>query len=382
MQIENRAGNHRSHFLQRISVLIMVCTVALCMGRAQAEDHVATRLGNPATRFAAPVNSPEDLRSRFRDPALQPDIEEILRQWGWSGRPQDLYRAAQTAEITEVSISVGVVMPFMSSRENGKPVCLRNVTWAGKEPTPAYLFVFTSNGRRYRCITPRACCNFYLEDLGLEPVPALALECTAPAEAFPNRPFEMCLTARNPGTGSAPKVTVRLPLPGIASVVSVGDGGTATQDGIIWELANLPAKAAKKLCVRLSTPAPALFTFDPVATAGTIKPAHLEDPIEVGGEVTYQIRVTNQGSAELTNVRLHFDPPPNEEFVSGDGPTIVHKTEGSVATDPLGTLAPKDKAVWRVIVKATQPGDVRFKVELTSDQLTKPVYQEESTRLY
>jgi len=92
--------------------------------------------------------------------------------------------------------------------------------------------------------------------------------------------------------------------------------------------------------------------------------------------------VTNQGSAELTNVKLDFHLPPNEEFVTGDGPTAIRKTETSISTDRLAALAVKDRAVWRLTVKALQPGDVRFKIELTSDQIEKPVTQEESTRLY
>ena len=60
-------------------------------------------------------------------------------------------------------------MPFMSSREAGKAICLRNVTWAGKEPIHAYAFTFASNGRLYRCITPKPCSNFFVVDLGPEP---------------------------------------------------------------------------------------------------------------------------------------------------------------------------------------------------------------------
>jgi uncharacterized repeat protein (TIGR01451 family) len=366
-----------------------------------AEAHRATRLGNPNTRFAAPVSDAEDLRFRFRDSRLRPDIEAVLRQWAWSGRVEDLYRAAATAEIRDVNIAVGAVMPFMSSRENGKPICLRNVTWAGKEPTPALLFNFTSNGRRYRCVTPKACCNFYVEDLGLEPVPGLALECVTPREALPHRPVEICLIARNPGTGPTAKAAIRLSLPANASVINVSDGGVASQQVVTWELPNLEPKASRKVCLRVNAPEPGLLTFDAVATAANINPARsscftkvtgvpavlletvdLEDPIEIGGQIIYRITVTNQGSAELTNLKLDFHLPTNEEFVVGDGPTAIRKTETSISTDRLLTLAAKDRAVWRVTVKALQPGDVRFKIDLTSDQFEKPITQEESTRLY
>jgi hypothetical protein len=49
---------------------------------------------------------------------------------------------------------------------------------------------------------------------------------------------------------------------------------------------------------------------------------------------------------------------------------------------PLSSLAPKAKAAWRVVVRAVRPGDVRFKVVLNVDQLTRPVEETESTHLY
>lgn len=91
------------------------------------ESHRATFLGNPATRFAPPLQSPDDLRSRFRDEKLRPDFAEVLRQWGWDGQVADLFAAAASAEIKEAPIAVGETMPFMSSRKDGRPMCLRNV---------------------------------------------------------------------------------------------------------------------------------------------------------------------------------------------------------------------------------------------------------------
>ena len=49
---------------------------------------------------------------------------------------------------------------------------------------------------------------------------------------------------------------------------------------------------------------------------------------------------------------------------------------------PLAKPAPKAKAEWRVVVKAVKAGDVRFKVTMNTDQLTRPVEETESTNLY
>ena len=45
-------------------------------------------------------------------------------------------------------------------------------------------------------------------------------------------------------------------------------------------------------------------------------------------------------------------------------------------------MAAKADALYRVKVVGNKPGDMRFKVQMTSDQLRSPVYEEESTRVY
>ncbi|MFO0852087.1 MAG: hypothetical protein U0871_26515, partial [Gemmataceae bacterium] len=83
-------------------------------------------------------------------------------------------------------------------------------------------------------------------------------------------------------------------------------------------------------------------------------------------------------------------------FVRGDGPTgpglervgvdfdgpNPGGTRRSVAFDPVGELAPKTEAVFRVTVKAAAVGDARFKAVITSAHLSAPVVKEESTRVY
>ena len=103
-------------------------SVATAQTNTPAEHHRATRLGNPATRFAPTMHTPEDLRDRFRDKKLHNDFIAVLQQWGWAGNYDDFFAAGLTAPIVEWQIPVGDTMPFMSTREDGKPLCLRAVT--------------------------------------------------------------------------------------------------------------------------------------------------------------------------------------------------------------------------------------------------------------
>jgi len=368
---------------------------------ASAESHRATHLGNPATRFAPPLRTPDDLRARFRDPKLQPDFAEVLRQWGWQGKTADLFAAAATAEVVEAPIAIGDTLPFMSTRKDGKPVCLRNVTWAGKEPAPAYAFNFISNGRRYRCLTPKACSNFLVIDLGDEPKPALVLACNAPNQVLPGRPVKVCLTVINSGNSAEPKVTLSLPIPAGVVVSSLTDNGSVASGVATWEIPNLAPMKGKEVCAMFDAATPEQIIFRPTARGTVAASAQsdcetkiigvsgillevvdLADPIEVDKEVTYVIKVTNQGSAPGTNIRIVCTLPESEEFVSGKGATTVSASGATLTMGTLPQLASKDVATWEVVVKANQAADARFKAELTSDQFEKPITESESTQLY
>ncbi len=368
---------------------------------ARAEEHHATNLGNPATRFAPPLKTPDDLRARFADPKLKPDFASVLRQWRWVGDPEDMHRAAASAEIREHEIAVGAVMPFMSTRKNGHPICLINVHWKGRVPAPAYAFDFTSRGRRYRCITPKACSNFFVEDLGTEPKAVLAIDCQVPAELMLGRPLEVCLNVRNTGDAPGSNVLAALELPPGVRLTSATEGGLGSDGRVVWPMDQLAAGASRKLCATLSAAQLGALPFQASLSAARMTPVRsscsstvsgisaillelvdLADPIEVGKEVTYEIKVINQGSAPGTNIRIHCNLPASQEFVSATGTSPTTREEQRLIMETLPLLAPKATASWRVIVKALKEDDARFRVELSSDQFEKPINEEEPTQQY
>jgi hypothetical protein len=54
----------------------------------------------------------------------------------------------------------------------------------------------------------------------------------------------------------------------------------------------------------------------------------------------------------------------------------------TISFAPLRSLEPRVKAVWRVVVRGVRAGDIRFKVTMSSDQLTIPVEETEATHVY
>ena len=377
--------------------------LALCLPlffstAVHAEHHRATLLGNPVTRFAPTMYSPEDLRARFRDPKLHNDFISVLKQWGWAGNYDDFFAAGLANEIVEWQIPVGDTMPFMSTRDDGKPLCLRNVTWAGKEPIHAYAFVFHSNGRIYRCITPKPCSNFFVVDLGAEPKSGLAIDCSVTDKIVAGRTVEICLNVHNTGNITEPSATVTLPIPSDAIVTATTDGGVVANNSVTWTIENLPANASKQICTVLKTQKPGALNFNPTASSATVPavqsacsteaigiPAILleksddPDPVAIGDTTTYTVKVTNQGTADDSNVLLVVTIAPELEPVS----SAEGKIEGRVVTLPLiPKLAPKEVVTYKIVAKGVSAGDGHTLFTLSSDVLKSPINAEESTTVY
>jgi uncharacterized repeat protein (TIGR01451 family) len=382
---------------------LLILSLALCLplvfsATARAEHHRATHLGNPATRFAPTMYSPEDLRARFRDPKLHDDFIAVLKQWGWEGNYDDFFAAGLANEIVEWEIPVGDTMPFMSTREDGKPLCLRNVTWAGTEPIHAYAFVFNSNGRIYRCITPKPCSNFFVVDLGAEPKSGLELACVVTDKIVAGRTVEICLTVHNSGNITEPAATVTLPIPSEAIVTATTDGGVVANNSVTWRIENLPANASKQLCTVLKTLKPRVLQFNPTVSSAAVPAAQstcyteavgipailLEksddpDPVSIGDTTTYTVKVTNQGTAEDSNVQVVVTIAPELAPVS----SAEGKIDGQIVTLPLiPKLAPKEAVTYQIVAKGVSAGDGHTKFTLSSDVLKSPISAEESTTVY
>lgn len=377
---------------------LTICLPLLGTATVRAEHHTATRLGNPLTRFAPPMAAPADLRARFRDPKLHNDFIEVLRQWGWTGDLEDFFAAGLTNEIVAWEIPIGDTMPFMSTREDGKPICLRNVTWAGPAPIQAYAFTFQSKGRNYRCITPKPCSNFFVVDLGAAPLAALMMECDVPNQVIVGRTVKVCLTLHNTGNIPAPLTTVSLPIPAEATPAAITDGGVVVNHAIQWNLTDLSANVAKQVCAVFHTTQPAKLNFNSTASSATVpavtsacateviglaaillEKADDPDPVAVGDSTTYTVKVTNQGTADDSNVQIIVTIAPELAPVS----SAEGKIDGQTVTFPLiPKLTAKDSATYKIVVQGVHAGDGHTKFTLSSDVLKSPISAEESTTVY
>lgn len=235
---------------------------------AQTDLHRATRLGNPATRFAPALKTPEDLRRTLLSESLRDDVQQVARMSGFNGDMEDFRRAAANAPVKEISIPVNSVLPAMSTRNKGKVDLLRNVLWAGKKPIDAYEFSFISGERRYRVVTPKACSNFWVEEQLPPPKPELALNCEAPAESAGDALVEVCCTLKNVGELPEPQATLALPYPAGAKVRCVSGGPEVTDPArLTWKFDNLAPGEKRTVCANFTPTQAGTVTFAASATA-------------------------------------------------------------------------------------------------------------------
>lgn len=107
-----------------------------------------------------------------------------------------------------------------------------------------------------------------------------------------------------------------------------------------------------------------------------------EDPLLVGERTTYVIQITNQGTANDTNVGLEVQLPSQLSVVSASGDTQGTISGKNVSFAPYPVLGAKQIIEFRVVAEAIAEGDARFRAQMKSDLLSTPVPEEEATQVY
>jgi uncharacterized repeat protein (TIGR01451 family) len=233
--------------------------------------------------------------------------------------------------------------------------------------------------------------------------PGLAVAVDGPKRRYLDREATYTFSVDNPGTAAAKDVVLTSYLPQGMKFVSANNAGQydPNSHSVSWGLAELPAKELGEVEL-VAVPVEAgdhSIRVEGSASQGLSHKAEqnvqveglaailfevvdVEDPIEVGGETAYEVRVVNQGSAASTNVRIAVLLPPDMNAVSANGPTRSAIEPGRVVFAPLSKLAPKADTTYTIKVQANRPGDQRIRVQVVTDEMRSPVTKEESTRVY
>ncbi len=204
--------------------------------------------------------------------------------------------------------------------------------------------------------------------------PALSVTVQGPERRYLDRPATYEVSVENPGTAPAHDVQIVTKLPKGMRFVKANNMGEydATTNAVYWSLAELP-KGERGTVELVATPIEAgtqTLEVEGHAQQGLADKTQREivvdglaaikvdvntpgDPVEVGGETTYEIRVANQGTKAATNVQVTVELPAGLKLISAEGETQHKMDQSRLVFEPLEQLAPKADTVYRIRASAT-----------------------------
>jgi len=231
--------------------------------------------------------------------------------------------------------------------------------------------------------------------------PKLEVFASAPASVFAGKPVRIMYGIKNSGDGPAASVQLVQPLPEGAKLLGEIEGGSVTSGKLTVELGTIEAGTTRNAEVTLACTTMGTVTClaevqavcaVPVATSTRFEvtgiPALLleledeEDPTEIGKEMTYLIKITNQGSAPDQDLRVVCMLEQGVEYVGVSGDAKATAEGQKIVFDAIPTLAPGAVATLRVKVKGLVEADSRFGISLTSKEKERPIIESEATTFY
>jgi uncharacterized repeat protein (TIGR01451 family) len=228
--------------------------------------------------------------------------------------------------------------------------------------------------------------------------PELQVEIEGPPLRFVARPARYRLLLRNAGDGVARGVAVRALVPPGLEFMQATAGGTydPTSRSVLWMLGEAAPAAERDLEVTLNGVEPGQWVLDVSARADQCVPgtarkavqvqaiaslgmeiAEHDNPIEIGGQTIYEIRLQSRGSKASEDVRLSVQLGDGLQVTHVDAPTGHQVTAGEISFESIATLPPQGTAIFRITLKALQAGKQRVRARLSSVDVPEGVLREE-----
>jgi len=233
--------------------------------------------------------------------------------------------------------------------------------------------------------------------------PSLALNIDGPGLRYKGRRGVYKLVVENDGTAVSENVRVRHRLPNGFEFIKADNNGKFDTDSrvIDWFLGAMKPGDKQELSVQLSAVNFGEFTHEVAAISeqgaqaiaeldtrveGTaalaLEIVDLDDPVEVGADNAYEIRVKNRGSIAAGNVGVAFELPKGVKFVSAKGPSDHVVEKGIVFFRSVQNLKPDQEVTYQIQVQGSTAGNHRFRARLASDSIQEPLIFEELTKYY
>lgn len=235
--------------------------------------------------------------------------------------------------------------------------------------------------------------------------PKLTVEKTGTKEQNLGRNADYSIVVANPGTSAVTNVVVTDTIPAGTRVVTAGNNGVVSGNLVTWKFATLNPGDKQTVTLTLTSATPGTLCNKVGAASAEGLNANAEactlwkgvsgillekldtlDPILVGATTDLVAKITNQGSADDTNVKLVITLPAEltpVAVVDAESSTKGTINGQTVSFESVPKLAPGAAVKFRITAKGAKAGDARTKFTLTSDGTAPtPVEASESTHVY
>ena len=233
--------------------------------------------------------------------------------------------------------------------------------------------------------------------------PKLTTSSEGPTQRYIKRQVAHTFTVANNGTAAATNLRLIARLPSGLRFVDANNRGRYDRNShsVVWQMRDLSAGGSGDVEVRTS-PIEAgdqNIKFEASAdlnqtseTVQNLTVKHLVDvffdiddvvdPIEIGGDTRYRIRMINQGTQAASNVQIQVDFPPGLEPTSVDGDLRNQIRGQQIVFEPITSLRIGEEMNVTISAKGRTDGDHRVVVNMQTDGRSTPVSKQETTRVY
>ena len=233
--------------------------------------------------------------------------------------------------------------------------------------------------------------------------PRVELGFAGPRLRYVDHEAAYTLRVHNPGRAAASNVQVVAQLPPGLRFEEADGGATcdAERGQVTWFVGHLEADQACQFNLRLRAVA---VGDQPIAVnamleSGASQSAEFvtrvegiadvvvevidsQDPVELGGETAYEIRVSNRGSQPAHQVQAAARLSSGCEALDTQGPTRGKIERAQVVFEPISTLEPGAVETYQVRVACSQVGQFGFRAFVRCQEQPRPAVEEELTRVY
>ncbi len=234
--------------------------------------------------------------------------------------------------------------------------------------------------------------------------PELKVAIEGPTKRFIERQARFIMKVENVGSAPATNVDLVAQLPKGFRFNGTGQKGQydPARHAVLWSLEELPAGVTANVeldIVPVDMGSQAIHfqvTADLNAQAKAETTVAVEglselsfaidddnDPVEVDGETTYTIKVTNNGTRADGQVQLAIDLPAGATLVGQpEGPVQADVNGGQITFAPLPAMKAKDSVQYQFTVRWSAEGLQVLRARITSQNRAVPVTKEEATEVY